>query len=393
MIVDAEIADFTFVTPPRLVMGYGAATDSRLAQETARLGVRPLIVCGRSLRTNGTLATILDNLTQAGLQPTTHEGVPPEPSVADLQTAMDAARDTKADCVLAIGGGSALDVAKGAAALAPTQRTARDFFTGVAYVPDTGLPILAVPTTAGTGSEATWVSVLTDKEANGPYPRKASIRGQALLPTVALLDAQLTLTCSPHVTAYSGMDALVQAIEAYTSVGANSLTRALACEAASLIATCLSHAYQDPNHRPSRENMILGSYMAGMALNTARLGLVHGLAHPIGAITGAAHGLICALLMPAVLDFNRPVAEGHYEILMERAFYDEDKDEHGFDGLHDNITRLLEQMHIPRCLSEIGVRPEHLDYIAAESMKSGSTKANPRPVTENDARAVTASCL
>src|SRR5439155_13354273 len=159
-----------------------------------------------------------------------------------------------------------------------------------------------------TGSEVTRVCVLSDPE----HRRKASIRADSMLPRLAIVDPELTVTCPPPVTAYSGMDALVQAIEAYVSNGANPLTDALALEAARLTAGGLPAAVDDPIDRPAREAMALGSVMAGLALNTARLGLVHGLAHPVGALTGAAHGLLCALLMPAVMEFNQEAAQQKY---------------------------------------------------------------------------------
>jgi alcohol dehydrogenase class IV len=381
---------FTFVTPPRLVVGWGAATDGRLAKEAAALGARrPLIVTGRSLRASKALDGILDSLRAAGMAPAVHEGVPPEPDVDALQAAMDAVVAADADLVIAVGGGSALDVGKGAAALAGLGPTAREFHSGKAPVPEkVTRPIIAVPTTAGTGSEATWVGVYTDREST----RKASIRGGSMMPAVALLDAALTVSCPPHVTAASGMDAFVQAVEAYTSVGANPLTDALALEAARLIWHHVERAAREPGDRAAREAMLLGSYMAGAALNTSRLGLVHGLAHPIGALTGAPHGLLCGLLMPAVMRFNRDAATAKYAVLARELSFEPDEHK-AFGRLLDDVEETLATLGIPLRLSEIGLRPEHLDRVAAEAMTSGSTKANPRPVTEANARAVTEECL
>jgi alcohol dehydrogenase class IV len=374
---------FTFVTPPRLVVGWGAATDARLVAEARRLGRKPFLVCGKSLRAGGALTTILANLKDAGLKATTHEGVPPEPEVEDVQAAIVAAEASGCDSVIAIGGGSALDVAKAAAALAGKGHTAREYFDGAAPVPESGgLPILGVPTTAGTGSEATWVGVFVDRAGR----RKASIRGGAMLPAVALLDAQLTVTCPPTVTANSGMDAFVQAVEAFTSSGANPLTDALAFEAARLTGQHLRTAYAEPENQPAREAMLLGSYLAGAALNTSRLGLVHGLAHPVGAVTGAAHGLLCGLLFPPVLRYNADVSGLRYAAIAREV------------GAHDGdlltfVESLLRDLRIPTRLSEVGLKAEDLDYVAREALPSGSTKANPRPVTEADARAVAESVL
>lgn len=392
--------NFTFVTPPRLVASWGAATDGRLAAEAARLGKRPLVVAGGSLRRSGALDDLLVTLRQVGLNPTVHEGVPPEPDVDALQACLEAVERDQADSVLGIGGGSVLDVAKGAAALAGRGATARDFFTGRQTVPETGgLPILAAPTTAGTGSEATWVGVFTDKQAE--QKRKASIRGGAMMPAVALLDAELTVSCPPHVTAQSGMDAFVQAVESYTSNGANPFTDALSFKAAAQCGAWIEAAVSGTgdDHRTARERMLLASYMAGAALNTSRLGLVHGLAHPIGAVTGAAHGLICGLLMPAVMRFNREdeaTNVRYHNVARWLGFGPTNDPLASTDIVGDFITAIevrLDALGIPRRLSEIGLSGEDLGYIAREAMSSGSTKANPRPVSEAEAYAVAASVL
>ncbi|MBC8139919.1 MAG: iron-containing alcohol dehydrogenase [Armatimonadetes bacterium] len=378
-----SIMGFTFTTPGRVVHEWGGATGGRLADEAKRFGTSPLVVAGASLQKSGKLDAILDTLRRAGLSPTVHTGVPPEPDLDALQAAMNAAE--YADSVIAIGGGSVLDVAKGAAALAGTGASARDYHAGRVAVPDAvSRPIIAVPTTAGTGSEATWVGVYTDKEAG----RKASIRGGAMMPVVAFLDAELTVSCPPDVTAYSGMDAFVQAVEAYTSVGANPLTDALAFDAAKHIAGNLFAAFDDGADKDARKAMLLASYMAGVALNTSRLGLVHGLAHPVGAVTGAAHGLLCGLLFPEVIRFNAAHVGGKYEAVNAAAY-----DAPGGDTLAGMVEASLSDMRIPHRLSEIGLREQHIEAVAQEAMTSGSTKANPRPVTIDDARAVLLSCL
>lgn len=377
---------FTFNSPLKIIFGWGAV--EQLPAEAARKGRRPLVVCGRSLRASGALDRILAGLTAAGLEPVLHEGVPPEPDIDALQACMDGMGD--ADSVIAIGGGSVLDVAKGAAALAGTGATARDYFAGKP-VPGRGRPILALPTTSGTGSEVTWVTVLVDKETR----RKASIRGPGMMPAVALLDPQLTMSCPPGVTAHSGMDAFVQAVESFTSSGANPMTDALSLEAAKLTARWLEAAVQDGDNREAREAMALGSMMAGMALNTSRLGLVHGLAHPIGAVTGAAHGLLCGLLMPPVMRFNREAAGPKYGRLAEELglVTPGTSPTESVEALIGFTEDQLRRVGIPSRLAEVGFDPKDLDWIGRETMPSGSTKANPRPVSESDAREVAASCL
>ena len=371
--------NFTFSSPPRIVVGWGTATDGRLADEAARLGSRPLVVVGRSLRANGTLDAIVATLRAKNLTPTLHEGVPPEPDLEAVKRGRDAARSSSCDCVVAIGGGSVLDVAKAAAALVSAEGSARDYFDGWRTVPEKGgLPILAAPTTAGTGSEATWVGVFTDKEAK----RKASIRGGAMMPTVALVDAQLALSCPPMITFDSGMDAFVQAVESFTSTGANPVTDALAFRAVQLASFFNVQQAAGPraDDRALRESIALGSLMAGMALNTARLGLVHGLAAPIGARSGAPHGAVCGMLLPQVMRFNREAAQAKYGLIAVSILSGQSAD-CSVDAMIALIDQSLAEMNRPRRLSDLGLTESDFDGIAREAMASGSTKANPRPVT------------
>jgi alcohol dehydrogenase class IV len=370
---------FTFNSPPRILFGWGTAAE--LPNEAARFGSRPLVVCGSSLRASGMLDRTLAALRDHGLHPAVHAGVPAEPGLDAMQACMDAAGD--ADLVIAIGGGSVLDIAKGAAALAGTGHTIHEYFAGLP-VPDRGRPLIALPTTSGTGSEVTWVSVLVDHETR----RKASIRGAAMMPAVAMVDPELTVSCPASVTAHSGMDAFVQAVESFTSSGSNPLTDGLSLPAALLAARWVETAVREPENREARENMALASMMAGMALNTSRLGLVHGLAHPIGAVTGAAHGLLCGLLMPPVMRFNRDAARAKYEELARHLGL-----EPSVEALARFTEDLLRRLDIPLRLRDVGFQPADLDWVAEESLPSGSTKANPRPVTREDARAVTESCL
>jgi alcohol dehydrogenase class IV len=374
---------FTFAAPGEIRYGWGAA--STLPAAAARFGRRPLIVTGSSLRRSGRLEPLLLSLREAGLEPAVHEGIPPEPTLTVLQSAMDACAQSQADMVITMGGGSALDIGKAAAALAGVGPSAEEFFAGVP-LPEQGRPIIALPTTSGTGSEVTRVCVLSDPA----HRRKASIRADSMLPRLAIVDPELTVTCPPGVTAHSGMDALVQAVEAYVSTGANSMTDALALEAVRLAAGALETATASPGDRPAREAMALASLMAGLALNTARLGLVHGLAHPIGAVTGAAHGLLCGLLLPAVMGFNLAAAEVKYAVLARELDVApaSSSDAEAGRSLIDFIRDLNRRVGIPERLEMVGLSRDDLEYVAAETIPSGSTRANPRPVTGADALAV-----
>jgi len=351
--------------PRRALVGPGSV--EHLGEEAARLGRRALLVTGRrALREAGTTARLVAALRQAGLEVTTFEQVPPEPQVGTVDLARARLREAGCDLVVGAGGGSALDVAKAAAALAREEAPTAEFQRG-RRVPDSGLPHMAVPTTAGTGAEATLNSVLVDPERLV----KQSVRGPALLPDVCIVDPELTLSCPPAVTAASGMDALCQAIESYLSVHAVPLTEALSLEAARLIARNLPVAHADAGDRAARQAVSEGSFMAGVALANARLGAVHGIAHPLGLLCGLPHGVVCAALLPHVLARNAAAVGARYDRLREAM---------GGDPV-GTVEGLLERLGLPRRLCAVpDAQWERriLDY----ALSSGSSRANPVPVDE-----------
>jgi len=363
--------DFLHATPGRLANGRGSAFDGTLARHCTKFGARAILVCGTALVSNGTIGRIAATLEAQGISVVVHGGVPPEPTLDHCREAIDAARS--ADMVLGIGGGSVLDVAK-AAALAPFDTDPAEWFHGRSVVPDAGaLPMIAVPTTAGTGSEATWVGVYTDSGSH----IKASFRGGSMMPSLVVLDPLLGLSCPASVTAWSGLDAFVQSVEAWTSKGANPLTDALALSAARDIAHWLPVAIADGEDVDAREHLLLASCMAGIALNTARLGLVHGLAHPLGAATGAAHGLLCGMLLPAVARWNANHVEDRYDRLaVSLGSGNMTAPERIASFVLDQLTRTGS----PIRLRELDLAPGNLADIARGSLASGSTAANPRTV-------------
>ena len=339
-------------------------------------------MCGSSARKNGLTDRISTRLAKSGwIVRVASEPVPPEPTLDDCRRAMAAVGN--ADVVVGVGGGSALDVAK-AAALAPFGIDPSRFMNGEVAVPHQGgLPIVAIPTTAGTGSEATWVGVYTDDSGE----RKASFRGSAMMPSRVFLDPLATQSCPASVTAHSGLDALVQAMESMVATGANPVSFALAESAAMRIARALPAAWNDGDNIDARAEMLIGSCMAGIALNSSRLGLVHGLAHPIGARTKSAHGMLCGMLFPAVLRFNLPQVAQQYRGLASQVCPSGSPDE-----LPDWITSLLGRFDVPVRLRDLGLPESSLAAIAAESLTSGSTLANPRPVDADCALGVLHDC-
>jgi alcohol dehydrogenase class IV len=346
-----------------------------LGAEAALLGTRALIVLGRGWAVSSGLADrAVELLREAGVEAVVFDGVPPEPEVGTLEAARDAQREAVCDLVVAIGGGSVLDVGKAVGGLALEGEPASAYLAG-REVPASGLPIAAVATTSGTGSEVTPNAVLIDPAGS----LKQSIRGESLRPAVALVDAELTMSCPPSVTADSGLDALTQAIESFVSRGACPVTEALSRRAIELAWSALPTACEQGSDREAREAMANASFMAGVALANARLGAVHGLAHPIGVMSGLGHGRVCGTLLPAVLRRNWS-ALGAKRSVLGRIL--------GEDPV-GALRGLLGRLGLPE---RFAFRPseEQMEQIAAYAFRSGSSRANPVVVDEAYVRGVMA---
>ncbi|MFU2209418.1 iron-containing alcohol dehydrogenase [Solidesulfovibrio sp. C21] len=289
--------NFTFQTPGKVI--FGRDTAGQLPTLVAASGHTPLVVTGATPARHQALLTALR---QADLAVTVFP-VAGEPAVETAVAGARLAREAGCDVVVGIGGGGALDTAKAVAALATNTA---DVFTYLEVVgqgrPLTArpLPCIAVPTTAGTGAEATANAVLTVPEARV----KVSLRSAMMLPDVALVDPLLSATMPPAVTAATGLDALTQLLESFVSGKANPMTDALCREGLPRAARGLAAAYADGNDLQAREDMALASLLGGMALANAKLGAVHGFAAPIGGLFGAPHGFVCASLLPFVTAAN-----------------------------------------------------------------------------------------
>ncbi len=358
--------------PGRSHVGQGAVEE--LGTEAARLGSSAMLVTGRRALAE---AGITDRLTglmeEAGLDVTLFVRVPPEPEVEVVDELRETIAGCACDLVVEAGGGSAMDVGKAAAALAREKAATDEYQMGRQEISTEGLPHVAVATTSGTGSEVTKVSVLINRDED----LKKSVRAPGIMPDVSITDPELTVPCPPRVTAASGMDAFVQAVESYLSRHAIPVTESLSLRAASLIHDHLPAAYSGGEDRQARNAVAQGSYMAGLALGSARLGAVHGLAHPVGLLFDRPHGEVCAALLPEVLRRNRAAAGEKYDIL-----------HHALGG--DPVARtqeLLDELNLSRVLGDYpGDEGEKMviDY----ALDSGSSAANPVGVTPDYVRAV-----
>ena len=357
-----------FRTPETIITGCGSTTE--LPEQAKKQGTSALLVTGAaSLKDLGRLRKIVAGLDAAGIDVTVFSHKSGEPSTDDVDDARQTLSVSRCNMVIAVGGGSVIDLGKAVAALAKCPHAASVHLAGKPFG-KCNVPFLACPTTSGTGSEMTPNSVLIDREKK----IKKSLRAESMMPNVAIVDPELTVTKPPAVTASSGMDALTQAIESYLSRNATPLTESLSLGAVALIVGSLEKAYRRGDDIDARTAMAYGSMQAGIALANARLGVVHGVVHPLGALYGVGHGIACAVLLPHVLEFNQPAVGEKMKILNHYLAGD----------CAAFIRALMGKLEIPGNLREYHLKPEDFPLIAEQAMSSGSTMANPRDVSPQD---------
>jgi alcohol dehydrogenase len=376
---------FTFHSVAQILSGPGAAAE--LHAQCAPLGIRrPLLVTDPGLVAIGLVDPVRAALEAAGLEVALFDQVREDPPESVVDAALSQALAEGADGVIGLGGGSSMDVAKLVAALLPGQQDLTDMY-GVEQIRGDRVPLILVPTTAGTGSEVTPVAVVTTGETT-----KAGVSSTILLPDVAVLDADLTLGLPPRVTAMTGIDAMVHAIEAYTSrLRKNPISDALARNALSLLAGNIRTAVHDGQRREAREAMLLGAMQAGQAFANAPVAAVHALAYPLGGHYHIPHGLSNSLVLPSVLEFNAPVAAPLYaelaEIVAGRSLGG--SDEAKTAALIESLRSLIADTGLPATLSQAGVEEAAIDRLAEDAMLQQRLLVNnPREVSLADARAL-----
>jgi len=362
--------DRRFVIPWIVATGRGCL--GQIGPIAAGMGKRALLVAGKkSLAASGALAEIESILRRSGVGVAVFDSVPPEPTLSCVEEGIGAARAQECDLVIGAGGGSAMDAAKAIGALANETGPLRGCFDG-AEILGPGLPVAAIPTTSGSGAEATPNSVLTDSGRR----IKRSVRGRGILPAAAVADPDLTVSCPGDITASAGLDALAQAIESYVSRFAWPMSEAASLGAFELVAANLRRAWEDGSDVEAREAMGYGSLLAGVGLANARLGIVHGLAHPLGTSRGIPHGRLCGILLAHSMRFNLPAAGEKFERLSRIV---------GGDAV-EFVDRLRADMGLPENLRGYAIGEADLPGIIEEALASGSTAANPRRVTGEDLR-------
>jgi alcohol dehydrogenase class IV len=378
---------FVFNTTKSIVFRPGAAADMGAIAAPA-LGQHALLVTDPGITRLGLAEPAIASLRLAGTAVTIYDHVEADPPLQVLLDAVDAARKCGASGILGFGGGSSLDVAKLVALLAGSGEDL-DKAWGVGNAKGPRLPLVLVPTTAGTGSEVTPVSIITL-----PGGEKRGVSSPVILPDIAVLDPDLTLGLPPAITAHTGVDAMVHAIEAYSSANANNnpVSRMLARDALRLLGAGIEEAVFNGHDRPARSAMLLGSMLAGQAFANSPVAAVHALAYPVGGMFHIPHGLSNALLLAHVMRFNFPAAHAAYGQIAAEAFprlAAIEAVEARAEAFIEALAGLCVRLAMPVRLRDVGIPETALETMAREAMKQTRLLVNnPRPVTEADAYAI-----
>lgn len=363
---------------PRLLR-IGGGASQEIGQVLERLGLRsPLIVTDSYLVKTGRVEVITASLEKAGIAARVFSETVPDPTVASIEAGIEFLKQGDHDCVVAFGGGSPIDSAKAIAVMGVLGGAVADYkFPHLQHAP--GLPIIAIPTTAGTGSEATRVTVITDEATD----EKMVCPGVGYLPVAALVDFELTLTKPKRLTADTAIDSLTHAIEAYVSRRANPFSDQMALAAMRAIAPNLRLVYQDGSHREGREQLMFGATLAGIAFSNSSVALVHGMSRPIGAHFHVPHGLSNAMLLPAVTEYSAPAALHRYaECARAMGIADaEEGDQSGVARLLAELTEINRDLEVPTPQA-YGINEAKwnsvLALMAEQALASGSPGNNPR---------------
>jgi alcohol dehydrogenase class IV len=378
---------YDLVLPRRIVFGWGRRSE--LGELARGIGRRAFLVIGsRTLERSGVIDALREQVVRQGVETVHLAIISREPAVADVDATVERLVDAgvrDGDLVIAVGGGAAIDLAKAAAALATNRhgRSISDFLEGVGSgltLTNRPLPLIALPTTAGTGSEATRNAVISSDDP----PFKTSLRAEGMVPEAVIVDPELTVSAPPSVTAHSGMDAITQLIESYVSRRSQPVTRALCVEGLQQGLLSLVRAVRDAACRPAREGMAHAALLSGIALANSGLGIAHGVAAALGVHCRVAHGLACAVMLPAALRTNRDAALADLARLSRAVLGRSDtSDASAADALIDHVTHLCGVVGIPSRLRDLGVSREQLPALVRDS-RGSSMSGNPRDLTGDE---------
>ncbi|MGG3822309.1 iron-containing alcohol dehydrogenase [Geobacillus thermodenitrificans] len=374
---------YELLVPNRVI--YGRDTFREVGRQAKALGTKALIVSDPVMENIGLVARCEQYLREAGLPLATYTRVDTEPTDVHVKEALDVCRSEQCDVIVAIGGGSSIDAAKAVAVMMTNEGTISDYVGNAKMFTKKPVPLIAIPTTAGTGSEVTKVTVIIDTKTDV----KMMISQPALLPAVAIVDPLLTVSCPPSVTAATGVDALCHSIEAYISRRAHPVTDVLALSAIEAIIGHLRRAYENGQDIEAREKMAIAAMKAGMAFSNASVTLVHGMSRPIGALFHVPHGVSNAMLLPGVLEFTKESATERLAVIARliNPQLKDVSDAEAADALVEEVKQLCRDLHIPNMKTwgiDKAAFDKAVDKMAADALASGSPSNNPRVPTHEE---------
>ncbi len=371
--------DFSFTIPQDVIFGSGSF--GRLPELLAKANCKHVfLVSDPGLKKVGLVDQAVKIISDAGFQYTEFLDLQPNPTVHNVKECTKNFKASGAETIIALGGGGPMDVAKAAGLLAAYGGTVIDY-VGVEKVPGPVVPVIAIPTTAGTGSEVTASAVITDSDTNF----KMTVISHYLIPDYALLDPKLIMTLPASIAAACGVDAFIHAMEAYLSKLGNPFTDAMAEKAMELIGKNIRQFVASRDNEEAACNMMVGSNLAGVAFASALLGNIHAMSHPVSGFFGVAHGVANAILMPAIVEFNALADNGRYRRIYDYITNGKKSDESFTpDLLVEALQKLNADLGIPACLSAVGVTEDKLPDMVADAMKSGNILRNPRQTTSKD---------
>lgn len=372
---------------------FGPGARKELPEVLNRLGCKKVfVVTDKGLLKFGVAKMVTDVMDEAGIPYEIFSEVKPNPTVTNVKDGLKAFKESKANVIVAIGGGSAMDTAKGIGIVANNPEFG-DIVSleGCAPTKHKSVPIVALPTTAGTAAETTINYVIIDEDKQ----KKMVCVDPNDIPAVAIIDAELMYSLPKGLTAATGMDALTHAIEGYITKGAWEMSDMFELEAIRMISKYLPVAVEEPTNADARNGMAVAQYIAGMAFSNVGLGLVHGMAHPMGSLFDVPHGVANALLLPTIMEFNMPACLNKYPEIAKAMGIDVSgmTKEQASQAACDAVKDLAIKVGIPQHLSEFGITAEDIPALAQQALEDVCTPGNPRDVTLDDIKALYAKVL
>lgn len=363
---------------------FGPGARKELPGVVARLGYKKaLVVTDKGLMKFGVAKMVLDVLDEAAIPYEIYDEVKPNPTVTNVKMGVEACKKAEADFIIAIGGGSSMDTAKGIGIICNNPEFSDVIsLEGVADTKKKTVPIIALPTTAGTAAETTINYVIIDEEKQ----KKMVCVDPNDIPAVAIIDAELMYSLPKSLTAATGMDAMTHAIEGLITKGAWELSDMFEIKAIEMIHKYLPIAVNEPTNPVGRDGMAVAQYVAGMAFSNVGLGVDHGMAHPLSALHDIPHGVACAMLLPTVMKFNAPAALPKYVDIAKAlgVYKDGMTQQEASDAACAEIDNLSRLVGIPTHLSELGITEKDIDALADQAIVDVCTPGNPREVTRDD---------